>query len=287
MAGVDVVWAANHWPAAVAAHCVNHPSTTHSCQDLHQVDWTAVPPHDLLLASPACQGHSRARGSDRPHHDASRASAWAVVACAEVHRPAAILVENVPEFSSWVLFPTWCEGLVALGYRLHSIVVDAADVGVPQNRRRLFLAASRASVPVRLQTGFAPHAPFRDVMESVPESQWTRVSSLCDRTRSRVRAGRSRFGHEFLVPYYGSGSGLTGRSLDRPVGTITTRDRWAVVRGDRIRMLTVNECRAAMGFPDSYRLPSSSTLSKHLLGNAVCPPVAAHLILQIIATGIA
>ena len=29
--------------------------------------------HDLLLASPACQGHSPARGKERPHHDAQRA----------------------------------------------------------------------------------------------------------------------------------------------------------------------------------------------------------------------
>ena len=71
MAGVPVVWAANHWPAAVQVHANNHPNTAHVCQDLQQADWTLVPPHDLLLASPACQGHSRARGKDRPHHDLS------------------------------------------------------------------------------------------------------------------------------------------------------------------------------------------------------------------------
>ena len=32
-AGVDVVWAANHWPLAVAAHTLNHPNITHACQD--------------------------------------------------------------------------------------------------------------------------------------------------------------------------------------------------------------------------------------------------------------
>ena len=46
MAGVEVVWAANHWPAAVDVHAANHPETEHSCQDLHQADWTKVPAHD-------------------------------------------------------------------------------------------------------------------------------------------------------------------------------------------------------------------------------------------------
>ncbi|MGH8758958.1 MAG: DNA cytosine methyltransferase, partial [Burkholderiales bacterium] len=70
MAGCKVVWAANHWPTAVDIHAANHPGTMHACQDLRQTDWRDVPAHDILLASPACQGHSRARGKERPHHDA-------------------------------------------------------------------------------------------------------------------------------------------------------------------------------------------------------------------------
>jgi DNA (cytosine-5)-methyltransferase 1 len=116
MAGVRVAWAANHWPQAVEFHSLNHPDTAHSCQDLQQADWRAVPRHDIMLASPACQGHSLARGKDRPHHDALRSTAWAVVACAEYHRSPVILVENVPEFRQWVLYPAWCSALYRLGY---------------------------------------------------------------------------------------------------------------------------------------------------------------------------
>lgn len=80
------------------------------------------------------------------------------------------------------------------------------------------------------------------------------------------------------MPYYGSGSGLTGRSLDRPIGTITTRARWALVDGDRMRMLTTAENRAGMGFPDDYLLPDNHALALHLLGNANPPPLAAYAI---------
>lgn len=37
MAGVEVVWAANHWPVAVETHAANHPETAHVCQGQHQV----------------------------------------------------------------------------------------------------------------------------------------------------------------------------------------------------------------------------------------------------------
>lgn len=51
-AGVNVVWAANHWPTAVHWHAANHPETVHVCQDLQQANWSKVPWHNLLLASP-------------------------------------------------------------------------------------------------------------------------------------------------------------------------------------------------------------------------------------------
>ncbi len=97
-------------------------------------------------------------------------------------------------------------------------------------------------------------------------------------TLSRIKAGRAAHGSRFVAPYFGSGSGLTGRSLSRPVGTITTRDRWAVIDGDRMRMLNVQECRRAMGFPEGYLLPDRAKDAMHMLGNAVVPPVARDVI---------
>jgi DNA (cytosine-5)-methyltransferase 1 len=74
-------------------------------------------------------------------------------------------------------------------------------------------------------------------------------------TLKLIDPGRCRFGQRFLAPYYSSGSGLTGRSIHRPIGTITTRDRWAVIDGQRMRMLCVPEAKVAMGFPARYALP--------------------------------
>lgn len=41
-AGVQVLWAANHWPEAVKWHAANHKDTDHICQDLHQANRAAV-----------------------------------------------------------------------------------------------------------------------------------------------------------------------------------------------------------------------------------------------------
>ena len=279
MAGVQVVWAANHWPAAVQVHANNHPATLHVCQDLQQANWADVPAHDLLMASPACQGHSRARGKERAHHDAMRATAWAVVSAAECHRPELVLVENVPEFAKWTLYPAWCAAMGALGYALAPMILDAADHGVPQHRRRLFIAGTRSKHPVQLELPQREHVGSSKIID-FDAGKWTCVDkpgrSLS--TLSRIANGRARFGRRFVAPYFGSGSGLTGRSLDRPVGTITTRDRWAVIDGDRMRMLSVDECRKAMGFPQGYQLPTCTKDAMHMLGNAVVPMVACDVI---------
>lgn len=280
MAGCSVVWAANHWPAAVQVHANNHPHTEHVCQDLQQADWTRVPAHDLLLASPACQGHSLARGKDRPHHDAQRSTAWAVVSAAECHRPALVVVENVVEYATkWVLYPAWCAAMHALGYALAPMVLDAADHGVPQHRRRLFIVGTRSKHPIRLDLKQCAHAPASDVIDFAA-GKWSLIHKpgRSPATLQRIEAGRRSFGTRFVAPYYGSGSGETGRSLDRPLGTVTTRDRWAVIDGPWMRMLAANEARAAMGFQDSYLLPERHKDAMHMLGNAVCPPVARDVI---------
>src|SRR4051812_35057087 len=100
-AGLRVLWAANHERLAVSTHERNHPATQHACQDLQLADWTLLPDHDVLMASPCCQGHSKAKGTTKDWSEKSRSTAWCVHTCAVANRPKAIVVENVPEFRDW------------------------------------------------------------------------------------------------------------------------------------------------------------------------------------------
>ncbi|MGM0562814.1 MAG: DNA cytosine methyltransferase [Pseudomonadota bacterium] len=272
LAGLEVVWAANHWPDAVEWHSRNHPEAAHQCQDLHQVDWSQVPAHDAMLASPCCQGHSKARGksSGNPQHDASRSTAWAVVSALEYHHPFVGVVENVREFLQWALYPAWKQAIEALGYSIAPHLVDAADLGAPQNRERLFLVCTLSKAPLLLNLPRMEHRPA-SIFIDFEEGNWQPIEKpgRAASTLERVANGRAAHGERFLISYYGNTK--TGRSIDRPVGTITTRDRWAIVDGDRMRMFSRWECRDAMSFPGDYLLPDNHRLAVHLMGNAVCP----------------
>lgn len=275
MAGHEVVWAGNHWQSAVDIHAANHPDAQHACQDLQQTNWRDVPAHDIMLASPCCHGHSRARGKENgnPEHDESRSTAWAVIAAAEYHRPEMALIENVPEFTRWVLYPSWCAAMDALGYALTPLIVDAADHGVPQHRERLFVAAVRAKNPLDIKLTRREHIPASSFVD-FDAGNWQPIDKpgRAANTLARITAGRAQHGSRFISSYYGAEKG--GRALTRPVGTITTRDRHAIVDGDRMRMFSAQECRAAMGFPADYVLPAQHRLAIHMLGNAVAPPAA-------------
>lgn len=96
----------------------------------------------------------------------------------------------------------------------------------------------------------------------------------------------------FLIKYYGNDK--DGQSLRAPLGTIPTHDRFGLVtiHGEDyvivdigMRMLTPRELARAQGFPDSYILdplfngkPLSKSSQVRMIGNSVCPDVAAALI---------
>lgn len=282
MAGVRVAAAVNHWPRAVETHKANHPDTLHHCQDAALLDPAVLPDFDTLIASPACQGHSYARGKDQPKHDADRATAWCVVNCAEIRLPRLILVENVPQMTAWRLFPMWRGALEALGYSVTLNVLNASDFGVPQDRPRLFVVATRGrrapvlSAPIPA-LGYRP--PTARQVIDFEAGEWSPVAGHAPRTLARIANGRRDFGRRFLLPYYSTAR--TGRALDRPIGTLTTKDRYAVIDGDRMRMLTVDEVRQFMGFPEGYVLTGKRDEQIKQLGNAVVPAVARAVVEQV------
>jgi len=278
-AGANVVWAANHWQTAVNTHAANHPATQHVCQDLHLADWTRIPAHDWVLASPSCKGHARARGKERPHHDAERATAWAFLDCVETTLPLGFTVENVPEMRAWALYPSWRDALQRLGYRLTEQVLCASGFGAPQERERLFVVGHRRK-EIRLRSPGLT-APAASSFLDLNAGRWSAVDKpgRAAKTLEKIAASRARLGSTFLLPFYGATK--VGRSLARPLGTVTCKDRYALIHGDRMRMLTVDEYRAAMTFPAGYVLTGTREEQVRQLGNAVPPLMAEGVMRQV------
>ena len=107
---------------------------------------------DVVIGGPSCQGFSTAR-KDRwndPHEDRNRL--WRhMLAVVERLRPKAFLIENVPGLVYWKtgqFGATILQGFRQLGYVVaEPRILLAADYGVPQRRRRLFIIGLRGDRP--------------------------------------------------------------------------------------------------------------------------------------------
>ncbi|RKN40943.1 DNA cytosine methyltransferase [Streptomyces hoynatensis] len=88
-----------------------------------------------------------------------------------------------------------------------------------------------------------------------------------------------------LVPYYGNGA---ARPVSEPVGTLSTRDRYALVKGSvdvddvLFRMLEPHEIGRAMSFADQYIVLGSKRERVRQYGNAVTPNAAEVIICALV-----
>jgi DNA (cytosine-5)-methyltransferase 1 len=152
--GAEVRMAVNHWQLAVDSHASNFPHTDHDCRDIQATDPRRYPRTDLLIASPECTNHSLAKGKRRPQYAAdlfgnqlidpseerSRATMWDVPRFAERHGYELIIVENVVDARSWVLWDSWLHAMGALGYDFRCVYLNSMFCHpTPQSRDRMYV----------------------------------------------------------------------------------------------------------------------------------------------------
>ncbi len=146
--------------------------------------------------------------------------------------------------------------------------LDAADYGVPQHRRRVFIWAGPRPLPPPQQTHSHPRRQFI----SIPTRPWVTCGEALGMTASfSIDGGRNS-----------SANPNQERVVDtsrEPAPCIGTRGN-QVIRGfwdgrKRKRCLSPEECAILQGFPPEYHFVGSSKRSRYRqVGNAVPPQVA-------------
>ncbi len=221
--------AVNHWDVAIATHSINHKYAQHLCTGIDNVDPRKLVPSgrlDLMVASPECTHHSRARGG-KPMNDQSRSSGWHVLRFAEALYIDNIVLENVVEWQEWgpigadgrplkskkgQLFQQFIAALRALGYNVEYRALCCADYGDPTSRERLFIIARRgnkkitwpepthapASVlaePSLFSNDLKPWRTARECIDWSIESHsiFDRTKPLAENTLTRIEAGLKKF----------------------------------------------------------------------------------------------
>jgi DNA (cytosine-5)-methyltransferase 1 len=287
-AGAEIVCAVDAWPIAAETYKANFPETKVVTTTLDERTGASILGRvgtiDLILASPECTNHTCAKGN-RPRDEGSKRTANYVLNFARKLKPRWIVLENVVHMRSWCGYTPLISDLEGLGYNVHPQVLDAAEFGVPQTRRRLFLLCDRLGMPRSVGTPnnrrrrprtAADVIQLNGPWQSRPLYSESRAPDTLKRAERAIKElGR---GVPFLIVYYGTDGSGGWQPLDRPLRTLTTLDRFGLVtwsgKKPMLRMLQVPELVRAMGFGGDYKLPHGSRRDRiKILGNGVCPPV--------------
>lgn len=295
-AGAEIICGVDAWELAteVYAHNFGKGSSRHirMSEQTRASALGEIGDIDLILASPECTNHTPARGS-RPQDEESKKTANYVLNFAEDLKPRWIIIENVVHMKWWVGYNEFYSSLAALGYNLSQQDLNAADFGVPQSRRRHFILCDREREPPTVHPTHAIHVAASAVIDppgtwkSRPLEREGRAQGTLERAKRAIDAlGRSK---PFLIVYYGTDGSGGWQSLDKPLRTMTTLDRFGLVTWDgdtpMLRMLQPSELERAMGFTAPYKLLGSRREQIKLLGNGVTPPVMAQIVKLLTADG--
>jgi DNA (cytosine-5)-methyltransferase 1 len=282
-------------PTATATYQENFPNALVLNERLENVSLPQLRRHigdiDILLSSPECTNHTCAKGA-APRSEKSRATALLAIEYARVFKPRWIVLENVVHMRPWPGYGTLKHELRELGYNLAEQILDASHFGVAQTRRRLFLVGDRRREPrtVDWKARGRPRSA-RSILDQAgkwPTTPLYRKDRAPD-TLMRAKRAISALGRgvPFILVYYGSDGSGGWQPLTRPLRTITTIDRFALVEpggvGLEMRMLQVPELRRAMGFEETFSFSHGTRRDRiRLLGNGVCPPVMAAVVKTLI-----
>jgi DNA (cytosine-5)-methyltransferase 1 len=289
-AGFESVLAVEIMPDAVATYRATFPATEVRQQDIATVDFRPWKGVDVVAGGPPCQPFSIG-GLRRGRDDGRDFLPEFVRAVLEV-RPRAFIMENVPGLAS---FGPYLRSVMAPLYDLYAVcepqVLNAADYGVPQSRKRLIIVGSCEGAPFRLPPGR-------------PDRRVPAGSILTREARGEPNPSKVVYAKNPDLrpnPYQGHLFNGGGRAieLDRPSPTILAAAggnkthfldlgdhipayHWHLRLGGAARVgqlpdarrITVAESAALQSFPDWVQFKGSRSSQYTQVGNAVPPRLA-------------
>ena len=280
--GGDCVFSSEWDKDAQKTYAENFGETPHG--DITKIKASDIPDFDVLLAGFPCQPFSSIGQRQGFKHQTQGTLFYDVLRILEGKRPAAFLLENVVglvNHDGGNTFAVILQSLNELGYSVHHQVLDAADYGVPQHRKRIYIVGYDKT---RLQRGITHLWPKKSrkhvfIGQFVETGVTDRSISKhlqdgylfkLDDGRPQVIDRRSKLKVKTLVASYHKIQRLTGTFVkDGPTG---------------MRLLTNDECKAIMGFPKTFKIPVSRTQMYRQLGNSVAVPVVTAIAKEMVTT---
>lgn len=280
--------AVDAWDLATQTYKANFPGATvvqEKIEEINPFQYRRKFHPDILLTSPECTAHSIARGA-KLGSEKSRETAISIFTWIDAFNPRWVIVENVNRMKQWERHEELIATLESYGYTVSQMLLNAHEFGTPQARKRLFLICDREGSIITREHLLVSHQKSQKNAKSIIDwsGQYKNrplyIIGRAEATLDRAKRAIASLGKNipFLIVYYGSDYAGGWQSLDAPLRTVTTIDRFGLVTWEEgvpmLRMLQPPELLKAMGAGVSHKLPVGSRRDKvKLCGNGVCSPV--------------
>lgn len=119
--------------------------------DITRIDAKDIPAHDVICAGFPCQPFSLAGQQKGVACPTSGKLIDDVVRIADYHKPKFVLLENVPNILTIADGSFWehiKSSFHKIGYHIDYRIISPVEVGIPQNRKRIFIVANRQDIKV-------------------------------------------------------------------------------------------------------------------------------------------
>jgi DNA (cytosine-5)-methyltransferase 1 len=262
------------------------------------------PSCDLLVGGPPCQGFSNL--GEKVPNDPRRQLWRHFLRAVKDANPLIFVMENVPPLLKSAEYYEICKEARKLGYEVEGRILNAADYGIPQQRKRAFVIGSKIGLPVFPEaTHRNPEAeltfetskllPWRTVRDAISDlpaipdnNNWHIGRNPTDMSLKRYRcipAGGNRWNLPVeLMPdcwkkKTKGGTDLFGRLWwDKPSVTIRTEfykpEKGRYLHPVENRPITHREAARLQGFEDKFDFKGKKIQVGIQIGNAVPPPLA-------------
>jgi len=268
-AGGQCVWSSEWDPAAQDTYEANFGERPSG--DITKIPPSEIPDHDILLAGFPCQAFSII-GSMKGFTDTRGTLFFNIEDILREKKPPAFMLENVKQLKSHdggKTFKVIVQHLEALGYHVHTTVLNALDFGLPQKRERTFIVGFLDDIDFEFPKPIGVTPDLAKVLEpdkDVDTKLWASQKILANR-RIRVNGKtipypsiwhENKGGNISPLPY--SCALRTGASYN-----------YLLVNG--VRRLSSRELLRLQGFPEDFKIVVSHAEIRRQTGNSVAVPV--------------
>ncbi|MDP9116968.1 MAG: DNA cytosine methyltransferase [Actinomycetota bacterium] len=178
------------WDQAAAATFAANFGDHIFCGDISDLDESLIPEVDVVIGGPPCQGFSNLgnRNASDPRNKLWQQYVRVVLAA----KPKVFVIENVDRFltsGEYELLVDMVTDGPLKGYELRAGVLNAADFGVPQRRRRTIIIGSRVGAielptPTHAKGGAGGLLPWTTVREAFDGIPWETATTVLPASRT-------------------------------------------------------------------------------------------------------